>query len=194
MENIYNLIINIINSTASYSIILSSLLIIVESIIPPLPLGLFVTVLFINHGILLGFLISWISTIIGSVLSFYLFQTIFKNIVDKYIRKYKYIDKFISLIDNIKVSDLVLIIAIPFTPQFVINIAAGISKLELKKFLPAIIIGKISVVLFWGLVGTNLIDSLKDPISLVKVILLVLITYVITKIVNKKYNLDEEDI
>ncbi len=190
MENIYNLVMNIINSTASYSILLSSLLIIIESIIPPLPLGLFVTILFVNHGILLGFLISWISTIIGSILSFYLFQTIFKGLVDKYIRKYKYADKFIGLMDNIKFSDLVLIIAIPFTPQFLINIGAGISKLEFKKFLPSIIIGKISVVLFWGLVGTSLIDSLKDPISLVKVIVLVLITYIITKIVNKKFNLD----
>ena len=31
-------------------------------------------------------------------------------------------------------SNLALIIAIPFTPQFLVNISAGISKLEFKKF------------------------------------------------------------
>lgn len=190
MENIYNLIINIISSTSSYGIILNSLLIIIESIIPPLPLGLFVTMLFINYGIIIGFIVSYISTIIGSIISFYLFQTIFKNVVDKYIRTNKNSNKFILLLDNIKFNNLVLIIAMPFTPQFLVNIGAGISKISIKKFVPALIIGKISVILFWGLVGTNLIESLKSPISLLKAFILILITYILTKIVNKKFNID----
>jgi uncharacterized membrane protein YdjX (TVP38/TMEM64 family) len=78
----------------------------------------------------------------------------------------------------------------PFTPQFLVNIGAGISKISIKKFVPALIIGKISVILFWGLVGTNLIESLKSPISLLKAFILILITYILTKIVNKKFNID----
>lgn len=190
MENLYNLIINIINSAGALGNIVDCLLIIMESIIPPLPLGLFITILFVNDGIIIGFILSYICTIIGSIISFYLFQTIFKNMVDKYIRKNKLADKFITLVDNIKVTDLVLIIAIPFTPQFLINIACGISKVDIKKFLKAILIGKISIVLFWGLVGTNLIESLIDIYALIKVIILVSISYIIARIVNKKYNLN----
>lgn len=189
MESIYNIIINFIGNASGLGILLDCLLIIIESIMPPLPLGFFVTVLFINYGIVFGFLISWICTIIGCILSFYLFQTIFKNIIDKYVRKNKFADKFISLMDNIKFNDLVLIISIPFTPAFLVNIGAGISKLSIKKFLPAIIIGKISLVLFWGLVGTNLIESFKNPMSIIKVVIIVLVTYIISKIVSKKFNI-----
>lgn len=190
MEYIYNLIINLIGSVSGVGILIDCILIMIESIIPPLPLGFFVTILFVNYGIVIGFIISWIFTILGCVISFYLFQTIFKRIVDNYIRKNRYADKFIKLIDNIKFSDLVLIIAIPFTPAFLINIAAGVSKISIKKYLPALLIGKISLVLFWGLVGTNLIESLKDPIAIIKVLVLLCITLIISKIVSKKLNIN----
>ena len=68
MENIYNLIMNLIGSASELGILLDCLLIVVESIIPPLPLGLFVTILFVNYGVLIGFFLSWIFTIIGCVI------------------------------------------------------------------------------------------------------------------------------
>ena len=190
MENLYSLIMNLIGNANSFGITIDCLLIIIESVIPPLPLGVFITILFINYGILIGFIISWIFTVIGCILSFYLFQTLFKKLVDKYIRKNKYINKFITLVDNIKFNDLVLIISIPFTPAFLVNIAAGVSKMSIKKFIPAILIGKISLVLFWGLVGTNLIESLKNPIAILKVIIIVFTTLIISKIVSKKLNIE----
>lgn len=190
MENIYELIMSFISDISGLGIFLNCLLIIVESIIPPLPLGLFITILFVNYGTFIGFIISWISTIIGCVVSFYLFQTIFKEIVDKYIRKNKLANKFVTLIDNIKFNNLVLIIAIPFTPAYLVNIAAGVSKISIKKYFKALLIGKISLVLFWGLIGTNIIDSFKNPISILKVLMLILITYLVSKIINKKFNIN----
>ena len=190
MENIYEIITNIINNAGTFRIIVNCLLIIVESIIPPLPLAVFITVLFVNYGPLLGFLISWLFTIIGCIVSFYMFQTLFKNLVDKYLRKYSVSNKFITAIDNITFSNLVLILSIPFTPAFLVNIAAGISKIDIKKFLPAIIIGKIPLVLFWGFVGTSLIESLKDPTKLIVIVVLIIVTNIISRIVNKKLDLN----
>ena len=54
----------------------------------------------------------------------------------------------------------------------------------------AIMIGKISLVLFWGFIGTSLIDSLKDPVILIKIIILVVGAYIISKIFSKKMKLD----
>jgi len=166
------------------------MLILIESIIPPLPLGIFITILFINYGTLKGFIISWIFTVTGCILSFYLFKSILKDFVDKYIRKYKSIDKFVSIMDNINFLDLVIIISIPFTPAFLINIAAGISKIEIRKFLPAIMIGKISLVLYWGFIGTNIIESFKNPILLIKVTIVIVIMIILTNFISKKYNLN----
>lgn len=190
MENIYEWIMNIITNIGSLSIILNCLLIVLESIIPPLPLSVFITILFLNYGPLLGFLLSWIFTVLGCIISFYLFQTILKKYVDKNLRKYDFANKFLKIIDKIKFSNLVLLISIPFTPAFLVNIVAGISNMNIKKFLPAILIGKISLVLFWGYIGTNLIESIKNPLIIIKIIILSLLAFIISKIVNKKFNLD----
>ena len=190
MENLYNLIIEIINSVSIYGILVNCLLIIVESIIPPLPLGLFITILFVNYGKIFGFIASWFLTIIGCILSFVLFRKILKNKTDIHLRKYKKIDKYISLVDNIKFSNLVLILSIPFTPAFLVNIACGISNISFKKFTSAIILGKISLVLFYGFIGAGLIESLKTPKTLISISVVILISYIISKIVNKKLKID----
>ena len=98
--------------------------------------------------------------------------------------------KIISMIKRVSFPELVTIIAIPFTPAFLINIAAGMAKMPTKKFILAIMIGKISLVLFWGFIGTSLVDSLNNPIIMLKIVIIVLIAYIISFIVNKKFNIN----
>ena len=190
MDAIYDFIINLITTTGSLGMMLDCLLIISESIIPALPLGLFITVLCVNYGYVIGFLISWIFTIIGCMISYYLFQTIFKGIVDRKLRKYEFANKLLTMIDKMTFSNLVLLISLPITPAFLVNIVAGVSNMKVNKFLPALMIGKISLVAFWGYVGTSLIEALKNPMILIKVGIIIIIMFIISKIINKKLNLD----
>ena len=190
MENLYNIIIDLINSVSVFGVIITSILIIFESIIPPLPLGVFITILFMSYGKTIGFFMSYILTIIGCSLSYFIFRKYIKKKTDKHLRKYKKIDKYISLVDNIKASTLVLILSIPFTPAFLVNLACGISKMSYKKFLYSIILGKISLVLFYGFIGTSLIESIKRPKILAFVIITTLLFYILSKIVNRKLKID----
>ena len=190
MDGIYEWLMNFISNIESMGVFLTCILIMLDSIIPPLPLALFITILFTLYGSFFGFVISWVSTIIGCVISFYLFRTIFKKMVDKRIRKYEFANKLLKIVDKIPFSNLVLLIAIPFTPAFAINIVAGISEMNIKKFLPAIILGKIFLVLFWGYIGTSLLESIKNPIILLKVVIMLICAFIISKIVNKKFKLD----
>ena len=190
MDAIYDFIINLITTTGSLGMMLDCLLIVSESIMPPLPLDLFITVLCVNYGYVIGFLISWIFTIIGCMISYYLFQTIFKGIVDRKLRKYEFANKLLTMIDKMTFSNLVLLISLPITPAFLVNIVAGVSNMKVNKFLPALMIGKISLVVFWGYVGTSLIEALKNPMILIKVGIIIIIMFIISKIINKKLNLD----
>ena len=190
MENLYNLIMGIVGNASVLGVIITSFLIIFESIIPPLPLGVFITVLFINYGNIIGFFMSYILTLIGCSLSYFIFSKYVKKKTDKYLRKYKKIDKYISLVDNIKFSTLVLILSIPFTPAFLVNIACGISKMSYKKFLYSIILGKISLVLFYGFIGTSLVESIKRPKILIFVIITTLLFYIFSKVINRKLKID----
>jgi len=46
------------------------------------------------------------------------------------------------------------------------------------------------MVYFWGYVGVTLIDSLKNPIYIIRILILVLIAYIIGKIVNRKVGVE----
>ena len=94
------------------------------------------------------------------------------------------------MITNLKFEQLTTIIAIPFTPAFLVNICAGLSEMSYKKFIASLLIGKIFLVYFWGFVGVSLLESIKNPIYLVRVGVLLIIAYVISRIVNKKFNLN----
>ena len=63
-------------------------------------------------------------------------------------------------------------------------------KKELVKNTLIIFLGKISLVYFWGYIGTSLIESLKNPIILIRIFFLVLVMYIISQFVNKKVNLE----
>lgn len=170
--------------------LLGCFLMIIESIIPILPLAAFITLNFLSFGNVLGFLISWICTIIGCFLSFWMFDKGFKNIFEKKLRSKESVNKFMRVIDNVKFEQLVTLLAIPFTPAFAVNIAAGLSEMKYSKYLKALILGKAFMVYFWGFVGTSLIQSLTNPSSLIKVVVITLIAFVASRVINKVLKID----
>ena len=113
----------------------------------------------------------------------------FKNWFDRKIRSMKGANKIMKVIEKCNVSELAMIVAVPFTPAFLVNIAVGLSKMDVKKFMVGICIGKLFMVYFWAFIGTNLIQSLTNPIIIVKVIFMLIIAYILSKIVTKKFNL-----
>ena len=165
--------------------------ILIESMVPLLPLFVFITLNFLAFGNILGFIISWIFTCIGCFISFLLFRCKVQTWLFKRIKKEGIISEHtIDVITNLKFEELTTIIAIPFTPAFLVNIAAGLSKMSYKKFIGALLIGKIFLVYFWGFVGVSLIESIKNPIYLVRVGILLIIAYVISKIISKKFKIE----
>ncbi len=189
-NSIYNYIMEIIGSSQIYGPLFACFLIMIESIIPVLPLFVFITIVFLAYGYVWGFIISYILTCIGCFLSFYLCRGFLKNFFKKKFRRIPKFDKFMKRIDNLNISYLVLLIAIPFTPAFLINIAASLSDMNFKKYAVAIIIGKISLVFFWGFIGTSLIESLQNPRIIVIILIMLALAYLLSKIVTKKLKLD----
>ena len=180
----------ILNSLGIYGPILGCVLICFESILPFLPLSAFITLNFLAFGNIVVFIISWVFTIIGCMLSFTLFRKKFKNWFDKKRKQKQKLDKIMKTLEKINFPQLVIIIAIPFTPAFLVNIAAGLTKMSYKRYLFALIIGKIFLVYFWGYIGVSLIESFHNPIIFLRVGFLLLIAYIISRIVNQKFKLD----
>jgi len=186
LEALNELINNLLNLLGSWGALLGCVFILFESIIPMLPLSLFITLNFMTFGNIIGFIISWIFTVLGCLMSYYLFKS---AVSEKRLNKFKEnntLKKVINVIENMNFTSLVTLIAIPFTPAFAVNIAAGICRVPKRKFLLALMLGKISLVYFWGFVGVGLIESLKNPSKLIGVVILIVIVYIISYILSKK--------
>lgn len=188
---LYELLMGIIESSSIYGPLFACFLIMIESILPILPLFVFITIVFIAYGYVIGFIISYILTVIGCSLAFFLCRYIFKDLFKKKVRKNPSFDKIMKKVDKIKLSTLVTLIVIPFTPAFMINIACALSDMKYKKFLVAALIGKPFLVFFWGFIGTSLLESLKNPKILVVILIMLLLSYIISKILMKKMSLED---
>ena len=173
-----------------YGPILACFLIMFESIVPILPLFVFITINFIYFGPILGFILSWLFTVLGCILSFFLFRKKMRHWFSKKIEKHSKFQKMMKNINHLKCEQLTTLIAIPATPAFLVNVCAGLSKITFKKFLVSFSIGKIFLVLFWGIVGTSMIEALTHPIALIKVLILIVSSYICSKIVSKKLNIE----
>ena len=171
--------------------ILSCGLILVESILPVVPLALFIAVVFYTFGNVLGLIICWVFTITGCIISYKLCNGRLRTFVEnKIIKRFKprtqvKIDNWMEKIQNMSLSSLTVLMAIPFTPAFVVNIAAGLANVGKKKFYIALLIGKAFMVYFWGYIGTSLIESVTNPITLLKVAIITLIAFIVAKISNR---------
>lgn len=183
----------ILSSLGIWGAIISCLLMVTESILPFLPLCVFITLVFYSFGHLLGFIISWLCTCLGCFLSFKIFRSKIKGwfekkLIDK--KSGKEIKKIMTYIDSISLSGLAILVAIPFTPAFAVNIAAGLSDISQKKFVTGILIGKLFMVYFWGYIGTTLIECLTHPTYLIRILIMLILAFAISKIINRRFNLD----
>ena len=191
---------DIINSIIDYStnfistggILFGFFLVFIESFIPALPLSVFVALNVNAFGFFTGIIISWIATSIGSILCYLLFSLIESKLTTKFLNKklVKKIKNGIDKFQNISLSRLVLIITLPFTPSFLVNILCGITGVSKEKFITALLIGKIFVIIFWGYIGMSFIESITDIKSLIYIVVALLISYLVSKIVSKKMNIE----
>ena len=189
-NSFYIFIMNTIDALGVYGPLLGSLFIILESIIPPLPLFVFITINFVAFGKVLGFIISWICTCIGCILSYYLVKKLFRNWVVNKIKDVKLLTKCMNYVENLSLTQVTMILSIPFTPAFMVNIAAGLCNMNFKKFLTAILISKIFLVYFWGIVGTGLLESFHNPTSLITVVVMIVIAYILSIVIKKVFKID----
>ena len=168
------------------------LLVLLESIFPMLPLGVFITLNINAFGFFFGFWLSWMATCIGCMLSFLLFRSFLSKYFYKFIakKKTKHLNEIMERIYKMPFANLVVLIALPFTPAFLINIAAGLAKMKTKKFGFAILLGKLSIVFFWGYIGKSLLESVTDIRTIILVSLILIVAYLLSKLIGKKFKID----
>ena len=88
LTSLYNIIMDIVTNSAFYGPLLACLLIFLESMIPILPLFVFITIIFIAYGYIIGFILSYLLTILGCFFMFFICRHYLKNIFNKKILRF----------------------------------------------------------------------------------------------------------
>ena len=191
---------DLINTIVEYStevisnggILFGMLLIMIESFIPVLPLSVFIALNTHTFGLLPGIVMSWVSTCIGCYISYLIFYYVSNNIIYKYLSKKtrNKIDKAVDKFQNISLANLTVIITLPFTPAFLINILAGVSGMSKKKYIVALLIWKIFMVSFWGYIGKSFVESMTDISAIIVMSIMIIIAYALSKLIGKNANIE----
>ena len=163
------------------------LLVFLESLLSPLPLGIIVGLNILSFGNILGFFISYLGCALGSITVFTAVRGLFKEKFKIWNEKKERpsLNKWMNKLSNIKFTTLVVIFALPVTPSVVVNVAGGLSDIGYRKYFLALLIGKPAMLLIYAYITTTFVDALKNPIIFIKVFVLIILTYVISKIIEK---------
>lgn len=202
MEWIYEfeeLLMEFLKSLGIWAPFFSCILIFLEGILAFLPLFVFVTVNILSLsslvgtllGTILGVVLSWIFSVFGCFTMFLGTRVLFSKKFRNKIKNNNKVNRFMNIIDKLTYSQLVLITSVPFSPSFFINLGAGLSKINEKKYFCALLVGKFAEMIFLGYVGVSLIECLTQPLALIKVAIIMIVGYLISLGINKKFNLDE---
>lgn len=193
MESIALIIDQIVNYMVSFGPLGGFVLIMFESFLPPLPLGAVVGLNMLSFGNVFGFLLSYVAVLTGCMLSFYTFRYLFKDVYIEWFndKNKERLKKWMNKLSHIKFTTLAILFALPITPAFLVNIAGGLSNISGKKYFTALVVGKPAMLLFYGYIAVSFVDSLKNPTSFIKIILLIVITYVISRVIEKVVKVED---
>ena len=180
------------NFISSGGLLFGFFIVYIECLIPVLPLSVFIALNVNAFGFFIGVLISWIATCLGCVTCYYLYVFLGDKLTKKFISKKTYmkVKGKIDMFRDISFSKLVLVITVPFTPSFLINLLAGLSHMKKEKFFLGLLVGKIFTIIFWGYIGKTLIESLTDVKALIYIGITLIVAYIISKIVTKKLGIE----
>lgn len=162
----------------------------VEAFIPALPLIAIVTLNVAAHGAVLGFVYSWIGSVVGSILFFALCRKLFKPWIARFAGKHPKVMKARNWVNTINKKALFLIITMPFTPSCFVNFAMGVSDFDAKTYIKIMAGAKVVMLLLLSLFGQSVVQAFENPVFIVLAVLLVVVLYLVSRYIRKRHNLD----
>ena len=161
---------------------------VLEAFLPFLPLVVIVVANANAFGLLLGFLLSWGGTILGSYAVFLIVRKFGRHPRLHSFTQSKRVKKLIKWVDMNGLSPLFVLLCFPFTPSVLVNIVAGLSNIRRHFYLVALILGKMIMIFSMSLVGQDITALIHNPIKLVLAAIAIFLLWVFGKAVEVRLN------
>lgn len=137
-----------------------------EALLPFLPLILFVAANAAAYGFLFGFLYSWIGAVAGSLLVFFIIRRLARQRFIGFIARHPKVLSALAWLERHGFGMIFLLLCFPFTPSSLINVVAGLSKINVWTFSLAVILGKMVMIAVVSFVGHDIVSLIRQPVLL----------------------------
>jgi uncharacterized membrane protein YdjX (TVP38/TMEM64 family) len=179
-------VIDYLREFGAYAALISFLLMILQSIIAPIPAFLITLSNAAIFGWALGALLSWSSAMVGAALCFFIARILGRDVVEKLTSK-KALDTTDAFFERYGKHTIIVCRLLPFISFDLISYAAGLTSIRFWSFWIATGIGQLPATLVYSYFGQNLSGGGKIIfITLLMMFALSIIIYIFKKIYDKK--------
>lgn len=158
----------------------------IEAFFPFLPLFIFVVANSLAYGLLKGFLYSWLGSVLGSMTVFMIIRKLGNKKIFIKIKTQKTVLKVTNWVEHHGFGPLFILLCFPFSPSSVINVVAGISKVNKLQFFLAVILGKSIMIFSIAYIGTSISEFAKNPVRTTIILISITIFWGFGKYLEKK--------
>ncbi|WP_235805169.1 TVP38/TMEM64 family protein [Companilactobacillus tucceti] len=185
-----------IDSFGMWGPFISTLLMVFQSVLAPLPAFVLTFANAYLYGWYFGAALSWGSAMLGALLCFYIARGIGRPLAEKIITK-RALAKMDGFFDEYGDYTIVILRLLPFVSFDEVSYGAGFTDMKVGKFLIATGIGQLPATIVYSFVGGSLGGSkMMMFIGLIAFIILIVVSMVVRKVMmnkqqNKKLNMSK---
>ncbi|MDC3413736.1 TVP38/TMEM64 family protein [Aquibacillus sp. 3ASR75-11] len=158
----------------------------IEALLPFLPLVVFVMANSAAYGLFEGFILSWIGASGGAIVVFLMVKKLGNKRLFRFIRRNKQVTKVTTWFDKHGFGPLFLLMCFPFSPSGIINVVAGLSKINIYQFILAVLLGKSVMIFTISYVGASIMSFAKNPMRTIVVGAGILLFWIVGKFIEKR--------
>lgn len=158
----------------------------IEAFLPFLPLVVFVFANIAAYGLLKGFLYSWIGSSVGSIAVFLLIRKFGHKKVLQKIKRNKQVTHVTGWIEKRGFGPIFLLLCFPFSPSAIINVVAGLSRINVFTFSLAVFMGKAVMIFSVSYIGSSILEFADNPMKTVYVCVGISLFWILGKIIETK--------
>lgn len=184
-------VIGFIRSYGVYAVIISFLLMVLQSVAAPLPAFLITFANAAIWGWWKGAILSWSSAMVGAIVCFYIARILGREAVEKLTTKtaVSSVDKFFERYGK---STILICRLLPFVSFDFVSYAAGLTSMSLASFLIATGVGQLPATIVYSYVGGMLTGSVKTVVTgLFIAFALFALTFMLKNIYNDRHKEDK---
>lgn len=165
----------------------------IEAFLPFLPLVVFVIANAIAFGFWYGFFLSWIGTAAGSYAVFLLVRKFGGSRFFSFLTRPARVRQLIYWVERNGFGPLFILICFPFTPSALVNLVAGLSNMNRKNYLFALLLGKLVMILMITFVGYDIRALITQPLRTLIMLAVIFLLWLVGKWFENRLNKKVEE-